>query len=145
MRSNMLLIPHPQLKPSHLTMSGSRSCPNFSHPAPCLTWRNPDSVVLTVQPSPALSRLTGQCYMLRLHVALKTGQNPLVRIKWQTSGKHWLHTCCIKHIILSIICYDTAVNLAFELWFFFFMFFLHRHQSKGNARGNVKFSGSTKQ
>lgn len=95
MCSNMLLIPHPQLKPSHLTMSGSRSCPNFSHLAQCLAWRNPDSVVLTVQPSPALSRLTGQCYVLRPHVVLEdrsesTGQDQMTN-QWETRISHMLY------------------------------------------------------
>lgn len=130
MLPNMILILHPQLKHSLLTMSGSRRCPSFSHLAPCLAWRNPDSVVFTGQPWPVLSRPTGQCYVLRPHVVLKTGQNLQLTIKWQTSGRHWRHTHihCVKYVC-------TVVNLAVELWLFtLFLCFLQR-PTKGQCSG----------
>lgn len=64
MLPNVLLTLHPQLKDSHLRMSGSRRCPSFIHPTPCLSWRDRTLATCATPPSPAASSPTGQYHEL---------------------------------------------------------------------------------
>lgn len=56
---NILLTLHPQLKDSHLRMSGSRRCPRFIHPTPCLSWRDHALAKCATPPSLAASSPSG--------------------------------------------------------------------------------------
>lgn len=61
---NILLTLHPQLKDSHLRMSGSRRSPSFIHLTPCLSWRDRVLAKCATPPSPAASSPTGQYHEL---------------------------------------------------------------------------------
>lgn len=68
MLPNVLLTLHPQLKNSHSKMSGSRRCPSFIRPTPCLGWRDRALASCATQPSLAVSSLTGRYHELYVTV-----------------------------------------------------------------------------
>lgn len=99
----------PQLKHSLLKMSGSRGCLNFVHPDPHLGWGRPTPTlaILTREPSPATSSLTGQYY-----VVLRPRED-----RPEPPGQtQYSCTLCFKYVVIWCCCF---VCLFYSNLFFF--------------------------
>lgn len=116
-------------------MSGSRGCLNFVHPDPHLDWGRPIPIlaILTREPSPATSSLTGQCY-----VVLRPRED-----RPEPTG-HTQFSCTLCFIKYIVIWCCRFVRLFYSDLLFAFCY-RNELNSKAEGKCNMKDSRSTKQ